>query len=151
LGGNFSRAEQIRFLAATVILLALALNGWWLILKHNVTLFREEARVIWPGSIVLLLAATWLAYAVADSVIKRGRMDYIFPLAFGGLMLAVLLVPIAKLGDLTKRSDIVRGDSGRRRSRSGLPPSPASEEKVAAAPTEQDNAGSEPPSVDSVS
>ena len=151
LGGNYTRNQQVGLLSATIVTLAMALNGWRLILKHNISLFWEEARVIWPGAVVLLLAATWLGCTVADAVIQRGRMDYIVPTVFGGFMLVVLLVRWAKLGSHTKRSSIVRGDSGRRHSRSGLPAAPASEETVAPELAEDDDAGPEPPSGDSAS
>jgi len=145
MSGNFARNQKLGFMAATIITMALALNGWRLILKHNLALFREEARIIWPGAVVLLLAATWLAYAVAESVIKRGRMDYIVPLVFGGLLLIVLVVRCVRIGQYPKRSDIVRGSSGRRRSRSSLPVATATAVAEADAAMEDDDAGPEPP------
>jgi hypothetical protein len=150
-GGNFARGQKIGFISATIITLALALNGWRLILKHNIALFREEARVIWPGAVVLLFAATGIACAVADSVVKRGRMDYIVPLVFGGGMFIVFVVRCARLGHYPKRSEIVRGSSGRRHSRSGLPATPQPQEAVVVEPVAEDDAGPESPLDKSVS
>lgn len=145
LDGPFTQGQQVGFAVATVIPLALALNGWRLILKHHSVLFREEARVIWPGSIALLLAATGFACVVAHQVMKRGRMDFIVPLVFGGGLFLVLLVRLFRLSSHPKRSDIVRGDSGRRRSRSHPDASSEPEESVAAEVVGEETADDESP------
>jgi len=151
LGGKFTPGEIIGFFAAAVISLALALNGWRIILKRKITLFFEEARLIWPGSACLLVAATWLGCVVANTVIHRGRLDYIVPSAFGGIMFIFLAYRCATLGSHPKRGAIVRGDSRRSHSQSGLPSAPLAEEELAEPAMEDDDIGPEPPLDGSVS
>ncbi len=152
LGGAFTRNQQVGLIAAAVISIAVALNGWRLIIKHNSILFREEARVIWPASVVVLLAATCFAAAVAHVAMPHGHMDFIVPFVFGGGLLLVLLYRCFHLSNHPKRSDIVRGDSGRRRSRSTASPVPAVSVAGEVVEEEADNdEGPEPPPENSIS
>jgi hypothetical protein len=72
-------------------------------------------------------------------------------LVFGGLLLIVLVVRCVTIGQYPKRSDIVRGNSGRRRSRSGLPVATTPDAVEVGEAAEDDDAGPEPPSADTVS
>jgi hypothetical protein len=150
--GNSILQQRVSFLVGTLIAGVLALNGWRLILKHNPALFREEARLIWPGSVVLLLVAAWIACTVAHSALKHGRMDYLIPLGLSGPVLILLLVKCATLGSYPKRSS-----SSRHRSRSSQATTPLSgeaslpEEAVADEPLEDDDEGPESPMDDSTS
>jgi len=144
-----SRGQQIGYAVAAVISVGLALNGCRLIIKHNSILFQEEARIVWPGAVVVLLAATGFASVVARNVMKHGRMDYFVPLALGGALLLILLYRCLRLGNHPKRSDIVRGESGRRHSRTNSAASPASAETEVGTMDEDelgDNEDAEPPS-----
>jgi len=113
-GENIARTRQAEFFAGAAVTVLLALVGWLAIVRNNTTLYREEAKFIWPGAIVLLGLVTWMACNVAETSFKRGQLDYIAPLAFGGIMMAFLFYRCALIGRHPKRSDIVRGGPSRR-------------------------------------
>ena len=113
-GENVPRNRQLEFLGGAAAVVFLALNGWWSIIRTNAVLYREEAKFIWPGAIVLLGLVTWMACDVAERSFNRGQLDYIAPLAFGGALMIFLLLRCVLIGRHQKRSDIVRGGPSRR-------------------------------------
>ncbi len=128
LNANLTNGQKYLFDAGGFITALLAFRGWWLILRHNPVLFREEARVLLPGAVVLLLLAIWVGCTVEDTVIQPAKHHYVVPFALGGLLMVFLLVRCALLGQYPRRGDIVRGESGPRRGsrapKPGATPSP---------------------------
>ncbi len=113
-GENVPRARQIEFFGGSAVVVFLALNGWWSIIRTNAVLYREEARFIWPGAAVLLALVTWMACDVAEKSFERGSLDYIAPLSFGGALMVFLLLRCVFISRHLKRADIVRGGPSRR-------------------------------------
>jgi hypothetical protein len=149
----YSRNVQWAFLLSALVTICFSLNAWRLILKHNIVLFWEEARFLWPASMALLIVAIGLGYWVADFEIKRGKMDYVVPLAFGGIFFLVLLVRCVRLGTLhQKKSSIVRGGPSRRsRSQSAKAGAVVDEEELAEDYVEEEDDMVEGPPGDSAS
>ncbi len=113
--------ERMEYAAGAGVFIGLAFMGWWTIQRNHIVLYYEEARFIWPGAVLLVLLTTGLGWTVADRFFQRGRLDYIVPLSFGGMMLLFLLVRWAQLSRQPKKSEIVRGGPSRGRSRRSLP------------------------------
>ncbi len=113
-GQNVSKTRQLEFFAAAAGVVLLALNGWWAIIRTNSIIYREEARFIWPGAVLLLGLVTWMACDVAERSFNRGRLDYIAPISFGGALMIYLLYRCVLIGRHQKRADLDRGGPSRR-------------------------------------
>jgi hypothetical protein len=113
--------QRIEYAAAAAVSILLALMGWLSIVRNHAVLYHEEARYVWPIAILLVVPATLLGWKVADSSLHRGRLDYIVPLVFGGMVLVFLLVRWVLLERHPKRSDIVRGGPSRSHRHRSLP------------------------------
>lgn len=125
---NLANGQKLLFFAGGFFAGILAFKGWWMILRHNPILYREEARVLLPAAMFLLLPAVWLGCVVEDTVINPAKLHHVVPFALGGMLLVFLLVRCALLSHHPRRGDIVRGESGPRRgsrpTKAGGTPSP---------------------------
>ncbi len=126
---NVSSMEKDGFIAAAAVTLLCALHGWFVIVHHNPIFYRDEARVVWIGGLVLNVFTTVLGGWVADTIINPRRMAYGTPLLLGGALMVFFLIRCVLLGQQPKKGDIVRGESGPLRKKSftpkpGVPHSP---------------------------
>ncbi len=111
---TLSITQKLAFFALALATIYCAASGCWTIIRTNSILYREEARLIWPGAALVLLVAIWLGYRVTLSLIEPDKYDFVLTYVLGGVLMFYLLSRCLLLKRHPRRADVQHARASRR-------------------------------------
>jgi hypothetical protein len=107
-GGDPTQESPTLFALAAFLTGGLALNGLRIILQHDIELYWEEARFIWPAGLVIILLAIWLGCEFCYDIYSDGYWYLALPWLFGSPPALLVLYCWMTVGQAPRRSGKLR-------------------------------------------